>query len=55
MGSGPNWYQIGNKTCDITKVSKLHVEKKDIYVNRTFQDLQNSIRWGNPFALCSGL
>ena len=26
-GSGPNQYQIGNKTCYITKVSKFFVEK----------------------------
>ena len=27
MGSGLNWYQIGNKTCYIPKVSKCSVEK----------------------------
>ena len=27
MGSRPNWYQIGSKTCYITKVSNVHVEK----------------------------
>ena len=33
MGSGPNWYQIANKTCYSPKVSKLYVEKV-YYVNR---------------------
>ena len=28
MGLGPNWYQIGNKTCYIPKVRKFYVEKK---------------------------
>ena len=27
IGSGPNWYQIGNKACYIPKVSKFYVEK----------------------------
>ena len=27
MGSGPNWYQIGKRTCYIPKVSKFYVEK----------------------------
>ena len=27
MGLGPNWYQIGNKTCFIPKVSKCYVGK----------------------------
>ena len=26
-GSGPYWYQIGNKTCYVPKVDKLSVEK----------------------------
>ena len=33
MGLGPNWYQIGNRTCYIPKVRKIYVEK-DIYGNR---------------------
>ena len=33
MGSGANWYQIGNKACHRLKVSKFYIEK-DIYVNR---------------------
>ena len=32
MGSGPNWYEIGSKSCYIAKVSKFYVEKE--YVNR---------------------
>ena len=27
MGSGPNWYQIENRTFYIPKVSKFYVEK----------------------------
>ena len=27
MGSGPNWYQTGNKTCYVPKVGKFRVEK----------------------------
>ena len=27
MGSEPNWYRIGNKTCYILKVSKFYVKK----------------------------
>ena len=32
MGSDPNWYQIGNKTCYIPKLAN-SMKKKDIYVN----------------------
>ena len=28
MASGPNWYQIGKKTCYIPKVSKFSVERR---------------------------
>ena len=28
MGSGPYWYQIGNKACCILKVSKFYAKKK---------------------------
>ena len=28
MGLGPNWYQIGNRTCHIQKISKFYVEKR---------------------------
>ena len=27
MGSGPNWYHIGNRTCYTPKVRKFYVEK----------------------------
>ena len=27
MGLGPNWYQIGNRTCYIQKASKFYGEK----------------------------
>ena len=27
IGSGSNWYQIGNKACYILKVYKLYIEK----------------------------
>ena len=27
MGSGSNWYQIGNKACYILKVCKFYIEK----------------------------
>ena len=27
MGLGPNWYQIGNRTCYTQKVSKFYAEK----------------------------
>ena len=27
MGLGPNWYQIGNKSCYMPKVSKFYIEK----------------------------
>ena len=30
MGLGPNWYQIGNKTCYIRKVSKFYAEKEHL-------------------------
>ena len=33
MRLGPNWCQIGNKTCYIPKVSNF-TSKKDIYVDR---------------------
>ena len=32
MGSGPNWYQIGNKTWYIPKVSKFSVEKRHVFM-----------------------
>ena len=32
MGLGPNWYEIGNRTCYIQKVGKF-VQKKNIYVD----------------------
>ena len=25
MGSAPNWFELGNKACDMQKVSKLYV------------------------------
>ena len=28
MGSGPNWYQIGNKTCYISNVSNFYGERE---------------------------
>ena len=28
MGSAPNWYQTGNKTYCLPKISKFYVEKK---------------------------
>ena len=31
MGLGPNWYQIGNKTCYIPKVNKFYVEKRYLF------------------------
>ena len=35
MRSRPNLYQIGNKTCCVTKVSEFYVEKvSGLYINR---------------------
>ena len=27
MALGPNWYQIGNKTCYMSRVSEFYLEK----------------------------
>lgn len=31
VGSGPNWFQIGNKMCYIPKISKFYIEKEYLF------------------------
>ena len=58
MGSVPNWYQIGNETCYIAKVSKFYVEKgylclqtwKCHHWHVSFTD-QNIMEMGDPMVL----
>ena len=40
MRSEPNWYQIGNRTCYILKVSKFYVEKGYLNFEPSFK-----LRW----------
>ena len=40
MRSEPNWYQIGNRTCYIPKVSKFYVEKGYLNFEPSFK-----LRW----------
>ena len=55
MGLGTNWYQIGNKTCYMPKVSKVYVKKMsmltDLKVSTlackcVFYRLQHHAKWG---------
>ena len=31
MGLGPNWYQIGSKTCYVAEVSTFYVEERSYF------------------------
>ena len=48
MGSGPNWYQNGNKACHILKVSKFYIKRRSMLTDLKFFSLTSRCLFYRP-------